>query len=98
MFSNPPILQICPHVTDTRTFVASWSEKGKVHIWDIAPQLTALETEQESRDVIKIKPFYTFGGHVVSTIVYLEYTSSVTLSMMIAHIRSLGGMRIVKCK
>lgn len=57
-------VRICPHVTDTRTFVASWSEKGKVHIWDIAPQLTALETEQESKDVVKIKPFYTFGGHV----------------------------------
>ncbi|XP_063681987.1 glutamate-rich WD repeat-containing protein 1-like isoform X1 [Bolinopsis microptera] len=57
-------VRICPHVTDTRTFVASWSEKGKVHIWDIAPQLSALETEVDSKDVQKIKPLYTFGGHV----------------------------------
>lgn len=57
-------VRICPHVSDTRTFVASWSEKGKVHIWDIAPQLSSLESEGTTKDVQKIKPFFTFGGHV----------------------------------
>ena len=43
--------------------MASWSEKGKVHIWDIGPQLTSLETGG-SKEVQKVKPVFTFGGHV----------------------------------
>jgi len=56
-------IRACPQ-SDARTFVATWSDKGKVHVYDIAPQLAALETEEDNKDVAKVKPFYTFGGHV----------------------------------
>lgn len=56
-------------ILDRRLFAATWSELGKVHIWDMNALLTATEScskrehfEKHSDD---IKPLFTFSGHLV---------------------------------
>eukprot|EP00112_Aurelia_sp_Birch-Aquarium-sp1_P001204 Seg1123.6 transcript_id=Seg1123.6/GoldUCD/mRNA.D3Y31 product="Glutamate-rich WD repeat-containing protein 1" protein_id=Seg1123.6/GoldUCD/D3Y31 len=49
-----------------RHLVASWSETGKVHIWDIGAQVNALDTPGASKNQQlgdKVKPMFTFAGH-----------------------------------
>lgn len=51
-----------------RHIVATWSEKGKVHVWDISRQVISVDNPTTSagtpmgRDV---KPLFTFHGHQV---------------------------------
>ena len=51
-----------------RHLVASWSETGKVHIWDVGAQINALDTPGSSKNQQfgdKVKPIFTFAGHQV---------------------------------
>ena len=53
----------------SKHLVASWADTGKVHIWDIADQLGALDKPGTSRNQNfgdKVKPIFTFSGHQVS--------------------------------
>jgi len=43
--------------------LATWTDTGKVHVWDIQAQLDALEGKAGSGAVGKMKPLHTFGGH-----------------------------------
>jgi len=50
----------------SKHLVASWADTGKVHIWDIADQLGALDKPGTSRNQNfgdKVKPIFTFSGH-----------------------------------
>ena len=54
------------------TLAASWSELGRVHIWDLNEQLRALEDPQLLEKYRKnceksdnaVKPIFTFKGHL----------------------------------
>ncbi|XP_076756826.1 WD repeat-containing protein 1 l(2)09851 isoform X2 [Xylocopa sonorina] len=54
------------------TIAASWSELGRVHIWNLDEQLKALESEEQLRAYRKkyekndggIKPLFSFKGHL----------------------------------
>ena len=52
-----------------RHIVATWSERGKVHIWDTSQQVISVDNPataagaSHSKDV---KPLFTFDGHQVS--------------------------------
>jgi len=44
--------------------VATWADTGKVHVWDIAPLVTAVDAEDPSQQrVPTASPGYTFEGH-----------------------------------
>ena len=48
-------------------FAASWSEIGKVFVWDLNEPLTAVNDPKAMTDYVKklspILPIYQFGGH-----------------------------------
>ena len=49
--------------------VATWSERGKVHIWDISQQVISVDNPSISAEVSHskdIKALFTFDGHQVS--------------------------------
>lgn len=50
-------------------FAATWSEIGKVHIWDLMAPLAATENhsklEHFEKNSDNIKPLFTFSGHLV---------------------------------
>ncbi|XP_065071674.1 glutamate-rich WD repeat-containing protein 1-like [Rhopilema esculentum] len=49
-----------------RHLVASWSDTGKVHIWDVAEQMNALDKPGAPKNQYfgdKVKPMFTFNGH-----------------------------------
>ncbi|XP_053967498.1 glutamate-rich WD repeat-containing protein 1 [Anastrepha ludens] len=52
-----------------KVYAASWSELGRVNIWDLSRQLQALEDaqllKQYEREVVNeaVRPAYTFSGH-----------------------------------
>ncbi|KAI9905958.1 hypothetical protein PsorP6_014386 [Peronosclerospora sorghi] len=43
--------------------VATWSDRKKVHLWDIAKQLESLDGKAKSPLPAKQAPLYTFSGH-----------------------------------
>lgn len=51
-----------------KNFAASWSDKGKVHIWDLNKPLQAVNDPMVMASYVKneesnIKPLFTFTGH-----------------------------------
>ncbi|KAK3750946.1 hypothetical protein QZH41_015025 [Actinostola sp. cb2023] len=46
-----------------RHIVATWSDKNKVHIWDISPQVIAVDNPTNTTHAKEVKPLYTFNGH-----------------------------------
>lgn len=52
-----------------RHIVATWSERGKVHIWDISQQVISVDNPSISAEASHskdIKALFTFDGHQVS--------------------------------
>ena len=52
-----------------RHIVATWSERGKVHIWDTSQQVISVDnptTAAGASHLKDVKPLYTFDGHQVS--------------------------------
>jgi len=53
-------------VVGDRPIAASWSETGKVHLWDITLPLQAVNDHNAMRNYIENKqsprPLYTFNG------------------------------------
>ncbi|XP_078033247.1 WD repeat-containing protein 1 l(2)09851 [Augochlora pura] len=77
--SKSPVMSVAPikhqgcvnRVRYTRIgktpLAASWSEVGRVHIWDLEEQLRVLENEEQLRAYKKksdTKPLFTFKGHL----------------------------------
>eukprot|EP00794_Sanderia_malayensis_P012664 gene12664-13964_t len=57
-------LRIAP--LPNRHIVSTWADTGKVHIWDVADQVNALDTPGSSKNQQfgdKVKPLFTFSGH-----------------------------------
>ncbi|XP_063235523.1 glutamate-rich WD repeat-containing protein 1 [Bacillus rossius redtenbacheri] len=58
-------------VADGTTLAASWSELGNVSVWNLMPQLAALDSEQLMKSYIdenkrgSTRPLFTFSGHQV---------------------------------
>lgn len=52
-----------------RTFAASWSDKGKVHIFDLTTPIHAVSDQKSintyTAQKVDPKPIFTFGGHLV---------------------------------
>lgn len=50
---------------DTKNIAATWSETGKVHIWDLTSGLDSLEisTMPNHQPVVEKKPMFSFSGH-----------------------------------
>ncbi|XP_028409160.1 glutamate-rich WD repeat-containing protein 1-like [Dendronephthya gigantea] len=47
-----------------RQVVSTWSETGKVHIWDISRQFIEIDNDDSGKNVTSDhKPLYTFRGH-----------------------------------
>jgi len=51
-----------------RTLVASWSDKGRVHIFDLTTPVQAVSDQKSintyTAQKVEPKPIYTFGGHL----------------------------------
>lgn len=51
-----------------RTLTATWSDKGKVHIWDLTTPIHAVSDQKSINTYIakkvEPKPIFTFGGHL----------------------------------
>ncbi|XP_077980352.1 glutamate-rich WD repeat-containing protein 1-like [Glandiceps talaboti] len=63
---NGSINRIRSTVINERHLVATWSEKGSVHIWDLKQHVDALEDSAALARLAKqdkTKPLFTFSGH-----------------------------------
>ena len=52
-----------------RHIAATWSERGKVHIWDVSQQVISVDNPATAAGVSHskdVKPLFTFDGHQVS--------------------------------
>ena len=52
-------IAMCPHES---SLAATWADTGQVHMWDLAPQVAALDKPGKSTN-IPGRAAYTFGGH-----------------------------------
>ena len=72
--------------------MATWSERGKVHIWDISQQLisvdnpTTAEAGAQSREA---KPLFSFEGHQVIDAVFHWSVCGTCRSPMMASVMDL---------
>ncbi|ORX91298.1 WD40 repeat-like protein [Basidiobolus meristosporus CBS 931.73] len=57
--------------------VATWAETGKVHIWDVAPLVNALDSPGATIPQHAMQPIYTVGSHSVEGFA-MDWSETVT--------------------
>lgn len=65
-FTTTVFILQCARIPN-RQLVSTWSENGKVYIWDISRQFLQVENENSTTKASsEHKALYTFSGHQVS--------------------------------